>query len=220
MTPQLFGHLFSSYTQKALIAFYEKGAAFEFRALSQDDPENVARWQALWPIGRFPLLETAGGVVAEATAIIEWLDAHDPSSPRLIPAAADAALDVRMRDRIFDCYVMDQMQKLVFDRLRPEGERDPHGVAKAREMLDRAYDWLDGELATREWAAGEAFSMADCAAAPALFYADWVHPFDGRDNLIAYYRRLRERPSFARCVEDARTARTLFPGGAPEDRFG
>ncbi|WP_020181442.1 glutathione S-transferase family protein [Methylopila sp. M107] len=217
--PNLYGHLFSSYTQKALIAFYEKGAAFEFRDLSERSPDNVARWKALWPIGRFPVLEADGEVVVEATCVIEWLDAREPTRAPLIPTDARAAREARMRDRIFDNYVMANMQKLVFDRIRPDDAKDPNGVAEARDALDRTYDWLDGEMASREWAAGEAFSVADCAAAPALFYADWVRPFDGRENLIAYFRRLRDRPSFARCVDDARPARALFPGAAPKVRF-
>lgn len=219
MAPKLYGHPFSSYTQQAFMAFYEKGAAFDFQLLAQENPAAAERWMALWPIARFPVLEADGEVVVEASCVIEWLDARQPTATPLIPADRKAALDVRMRDRIFDNYVMEKMQVLVFDRLRPDDAKDPYGVAKARETLDRIYDWLDGEMASREWAAGDAFSMADCAAAPSLFYADWVHPFDGRDNLIAYFGRLRDRPSFARCVEDARPARKLFPGGAPKVRF-
>jgi glutathione S-transferase len=122
---------------------------------------------------------------------------------------------VRMLDRIFDNYVMTPMMTIVFDRLRPEDARDPYSVASAREALDKAYGWLDGRMAGGTWAAGERFTLADCAAAPALFYADWVHPFDERGALMAYFRRLLTRPSFRRCVDDARPSRHLFPGGAP-----
>ncbi|RXF72694.1 glutathione S-transferase family protein [Hansschlegelia zhihuaiae] len=219
MTLKFYGHVFSSYTQKAFIAFYEKNVPFELRHLSPDNPDVAQEWLGLWPIARFPVLVADGETVVEATSIIEWLDIERPQAPRLIPEDRRLALDVRTRDRIFDNYVMTPMQTIVFDRLRPEGDKDPFGVAKAHELLDRSYAWLDGEMASREWAAGDDFTLADCAAAPSLFYADWVHPLDGRPNLIAYYERLRRRPSFARCVEDARPARELFPGGAPKDRF-
>lgn len=220
MAPKLYGHPFASYCQKAFMAFYEKDVAFDLRLLAAEEPANLAEHRALWPIGKFPVLEADGRVVVEATAIIEWLEIARPGRPRLIPEEPCAALDVRMRDRIFDHYVMEPMQRIVADRLRPEGAGDRHGVEDAKRALDVAYDWLDRDLGSREWAAGEAISMADCAAAPALFYADWVRPFDGRENLIAYYARLRARPSFARCVEDARPMRALFPGGAPKDRIG
>ena len=127
----------------------------------------------------------------------------------------DAALEVRTLDRIFDNYVMTPMMTIVFDRMRPEDTRDSLGVSYAREMLDKAYGWLDARMATLTWAAAEVFSLADCAAAPALFYADWVRPFTERAGLMAYFRRLLARPSFARCVDDARPSRHLFPGGAP-----
>ena len=134
-----------------------------------------------------------------------------------MPADPDAALEVRMLDRVFDNHVMTPVQTVVFDRARPEGARDPYGVRLARELLDRAYRWLDERLAAREWAAAGTFSLADCAAAPALLYAGWVHPFREHAALSAYLRRLRARPSFRRCVEDARPYRHLFPGGAPAD---
>ena len=136
---------------------------------------------------------------------------------RLVPADPDAALEVRTLDRVFDNYVMTPVQTIVLDRARPEGDRDPFGFGQARELLDRAYRWLDERLAAREWAACGTFSLADCAAAPALLYAGWVHPFRERAALSAYLRRLRARPSFRRCVEDARPYRHLFPGGAPPD---
>lgn len=213
--PVIYAHPFSSYSQKVFMAFYEKGAPFELRVLSPDNPEAVKEHQALWPIGRFPVLHTGERTIVESTIIIEWLDRQNPADPRLIPEQPDAALEVRTLDRIFDNYVMTPMATIVFDRLRPDDARDPYGVARAREMLDKAYGWLDARMARRTWAAGETFSLADCAAAPALFYADWVHPFNERTDLMAYFRRLLARPSFARCVDDARPARHLFPGGAP-----
>ena len=213
--PALYAHPFSSYSQKVFMAFYEKGAPFQLRVLSQDDPGAVTEHQALWPIGRFPVLQTGERTIVESTIIIEWLDRQHRIDPRLIPADPDAALEARMLDRIFDNYVMTPMMTIVFDRLRPEDAHDPLGVVRARERLDKAYGWLDARMAERTWTVAETFTMADCAAAPALFYADWVHPFDERAHLMAYFRRLLGRPSFARCVEAARPSRHVFPGGAP-----
>jgi glutathione S-transferase len=217
MQPILYAHPFSSYCQKVLTAFHEKGTSFELRLLAPENPAAGAELAGLWPLGRFPLLVAEGRTLAESSVIIEWLDQRSPAPPRLIPPDADAALTVRMLDRVFDQYVMTPMQKIVLDRLRPEAARDTYGVAQARELLDRAYRWLDGQLAGRAWAAGADFTLADCAAAPALFYADWVHPLAGHANLAAYLRRLRARPSFARAVDEARPYRPLFPGGAPAD---
>jgi glutathione S-transferase len=214
--PVLYAHPFSSYSQKVLIAFYEKDAPFELRLLSPENPAAVAERHALWPLDKFPVLQADGRVVVESSIIVEWLDLRHGGSARLVPAEPDAALEVRMLDRIFDNHVMTPTQTIVLDRARPEGTRDPFGVAQARELLDRAYRWLEARMAAREWAA-ETFSLADCAAAPALFYASWVHPFCGHAALSAYLRRLRARPSFRRCVEDARPYRHLFPGGAPAD---
>jgi glutathione S-transferase len=213
--PLIYAHPFSSYSQKVFMAFYEKGVPFELRLLSPENPSAIEERHALWPLDRFPVLRTGEATIVESTIIIEWLDRHHPGDPRLIPGDTDKALDVRMLDRIFDNYVMTPMMTMVFDRLRPEDARDPYGVARAREMLDKAYHWLDARMASRSWAAAETFSLADCAAAPALFYADWVHPFDQHLALMAYFRRLLARPSFARCVDDARPSRHLFPGGAP-----
>ncbi len=214
-TPVLYVHPFSSYSQKVLTAFYEKAAPFQQALLSSADPSAGERLGAIWPLGKFPVIEADGRVLAEASVIIEWLDHRHPE-PRLIPADPDHALDVRMLDRVFDNYVMAPMQAIVSDRLRPAEARDPMSVDQARRTLDRAHGWLDGVLADREWAGGEDFSLADCAAAPSLFYADWVHPFEDRAHLTAYFRRLLARPSFARAVEEARPYRHLFPGGAPE----
>jgi len=215
MSVQLYGHPFSSYVQKVLIALYANETPFEFRMLSPDHPDNVAEHARLWPLKRMPLLVDAGRTVPEATIIVEHLDVFHPGPVRLIPTDPRAALDVRMVDRFFDNYVQTPMQKIVFDSLRSEGERDPRGVADARQMLDTAYGWLDERMADREWAVGT-FSLADCAAAPALFYADWVQPIgDAYANARAYRRRLLAYPSFARAVDEARPYRALFPLGAP-----
>jgi glutathione S-transferase len=213
----LYAHPFSSYCQKVLTALYENGTPFTWRLLDFAEPEIGAEFAALWPIQRMPVLVDDGQTLVESSIIIEHLQLKHPGPVRLIPADPEAALEVRKLDRIFDNYVMIQMQKIVFDHLRAEGEHDPTGVAQAREMLDRAYAWLDGALAGRSWAAGETFSLADCAAAPALFYADWVHPIpDAHATLRAYRARLLARPSFARAVDEARPYRHYFPPGAPD----
>lgn len=213
---QLFGHPFSSYCQKALIALYENDIPFAFRMLAPGEDANNEEFAALWPIGKFPLLREGERVVPEATSIIEYLNVHHPGPVRLIPADPDAAIEVRLLDRVFDNYVMTPQGRLVFDLLRPEDQRDPYGVAQARAMLDTAYAWLDDRMANREWAAGD-FSLADCAAGPSLFYADWSHPMAGRfPNVAAYRDRLMARPSFARAIDEARIYRSYFPGGAPD----
>ena len=215
MTLKLYAHPFSSYCQKVLIALYENEIPFEFRILG-DEPAN-AELASLWPIKRFPLLVDGGQTVVEASIIIEHLGLFHPGPVKLVPEDARAALDVRMMDRFFDNYVMTPMQKIVFDRIRAETDRDPHGVADARRMLETSYAWLDYAMAEHEWAAGQAFSMADCAAAPSLLYADWAHPISiEHANVHAYRKRLLARPSFARAVDEARPYRSFFPLGAPE----
>ncbi len=217
MTLAFYGHPFSSYCQKALIALYENDIPFEWRVLSPEHPENGAALAALWPIGKFPVLVDGGHRVMEATSIIEHLAVHRPGPVKLIPADAARAVEVRMMDRIFDNYVMTPQGKCVFDALRPEGSRDPAGVADAKAMLEKSYRWLDGVLKGHEWAVGNDFTLADCAAAPALFYADWTHPIGNEfTTLKAYRQRLLARPSFARAVDEARPYRAFFPLGAPD----
>lgn len=214
--PRLYAHPFSSYCQKALIAFYETGAPFTLRLLSPEDPSAGAELADVWPLQKFPVLVAEGRTWLESSVIVEWVDARHPRPSPLIPREPEAALEVRMRDRLFDSYVMTPMQAIVANAMRPEASRDPHGVDQARALLDRSYDWLEGEMAAREWACGEHFTLADCAAAPALFYADWAHPIGERPHLAAYRARLLARPSFARCVEEARPYRFFFPLGAPD----
>ena len=215
MTLALYGHPFSSYTQKALIALYENDTAFQFRSL--EDKQAEAEWAALWPIKRMPLLLDDDRSVMEASVIVEYLDLRHPGRTTLVPRDAQAAIEVRFMDRFFDNYIMTPMQKIVVDRLRPEENRDSFGVAEARRALDTAYGWLNEKMEGREWAAGEDFSLADCAAAPALFYADWTHPIDNAlVNVKAYRQRLLARPSFARAVDEARPYRAYFPLGAPD----
>lgn len=217
MTLQLFAHPFSSYCQKALIAFYENDIPFTLRMLSSDEPANGEEFARLWPIRRFPILVEDGRTILEASIIIEYLQANHAGPVRLIPRDPAAAIEVRMLDRFFDNYVMTPQGKCVFDALRAPEDRDPRGVAEARAMLDTAYTWLDERMADREWAAGDAFSLADCAAAPSLFYADWTHEIPARlANLRAYRARLLARPSFARAVDGGRPYRHFFPLGAPD----
>lgn len=218
MTLKLYAHPFSSYCQKALIAFYENAIPFEMAVLETGSAasEEVSR---LWPLKRFPVLEDGGRVVPEATIIIEYLAVHYPGSVRLVPEDAAAAIDVRLMDRFFDNYVMNAQGNIVFDFIRPQGQQDAYGVAQSRTMLDRAYRWLDDHMAKRTWAAGEAFSLADCAAAPALLYADWTYPIPPEfAHVHAYRTRLLQRPSYARALDEARPYRHYFPLGAPADR--
>lgn len=213
----LYGHPFSSYTQKVLIALYENGTPFEFRCLEPDQTENTAEWLRRWPLRRFPLLVDDGRTVVESSIIIEHLQLAHPGPVRLLPADPAEALDVRFLDRFFDYHVMDAMQVAVEAALNRLPLSRGEGLALAAEKLERAYGWLEGALAGRTWAAGETFTMADCAAAPSLFYADWTHPVsEAYPTLRAYRARLLARPSFARAVEGGRPFRHYFPLGAPD----
>jgi len=215
MAPILYAHPFSSYCQKALVALYENGTPFEYRKL--DEGGHMVELAALWPMKRFPVLVDEGRTVFEATSIIEHLHVRHPGAVRLLPEDPVAACEVRMLDRFFDNYVSTPQQKIVFDALRQAGARDPHGVAEARAMLETAYAWLERHMALRTWAAGDGFSLADCGAAPFLFYAHWTHPIaDAHANLLAYRARLLARPSFARAVEEARKYRPFFPLPIPD----
>jgi glutathione S-transferase len=213
----LYAHPFSSYCQKVLTALYENATPFEYRALSPDTPAHMHELIEIWPMKRFPVLVDDGRPVIEATVIIEYLGLMHPGPVRLLPDDPRRALDVRFMDRFFDNYVSTPSTKLVIDSMRQPHERDPRGVADARAMLDTSYAWLDRVMASREWAAGDEFSLADCAAAPFLFYADWTHRIaETYSNVIAYRKRLLARPSFARAVDEARPHRHLFPLGAPD----
>jgi glutathione S-transferase len=216
--PILYAHPFSSYSQKVLIALYENDTQFTYRVLD-GTPTAQEELAQLWPLKRFPTLVERGRTIVESSSIIDYLALHHPGPSRLIPADADAALEVRMLDRFFDNYVMTPMQNIVHNQLRPEAQRDPFGVAAARTMLETAYQWLDGRLAAAKtaWVAADEFSLADCAAAPSLFYADWAHEIDPRfSDLKAYRARLLARPSVARCVDEARPYRPYFPLPVPD----
>ncbi len=202
---QLFGHVFSSYTMKALIALYENDTPFAFRPLDPHHPENGAELARRWPIAKFPMLVDGETTVFETSAIIEHLAAFHPGPAPLLPTDAKAAAPVRLWDRVFDSHVMTPMQTLVSDARRAPADRDPWGVAEAHKALETVYDWLDGALKGRSWAVGETFTLADAAAAPALLYADWAHPIGEDRATLKAYR-----------VDDARPFRPFFPLGAPE----
>lgn len=211
----LYGHPFSSYTQKVLIALYENGTPFAFHNVWPES-EHTAEWLRRWPLAKFPLLADGERTVAETSIIIEYLQLKHPGPVRLLPDDPMTALDVRFLDRFFDLHVMNAMQHAVDGAITGDPVKRADGMATAVAKLERSYAWLEGELAAREWAAGPEFTMADCAAGPALFYADWTHRIgDVYPVLRAYRARLLARPSFARAVDEARQFRPLFPLGAP-----
>ena len=215
MSLTLYAHPFAAYCWKALIALYENATPFTYRVV--EDAAGWAELESLWPIRKFPVLRDEDKTIAESSIIVEYLMRLAPGAQPMIPADDDAALKVRIMDRFFDNYLMTPMQTLVADRMRGEPERDLKGVADARKMLDVAYGWLDAQLTPGTWACANTFSLADCSAAPALFYADWVHPLGARfAAVLAYRRRLLARPSVARVVDEARPFRKFFPQGAPD----
>ncbi len=215
MALTLYSHPFSSYCQKVLIALWENDIAFAYRHLEHEG--TGAELGALWPFGKFPVLVDDGRTVAESSIIIEHLGLHHPGPVKLIPDDAAAALEARFMDRFFDHHVMTPMQAPVAEAIRQEGGRKDIALAEAAKALDIAYAWLETRLAGHDWAVGNAFTMADCAAAPSLFYADWVHQIgDQYPVLRAYRTRLLARPSITRAVEEARPYRGYFPLGAPD----
>jgi glutathione S-transferase len=217
MSLALYGHPFSSYTQKVLIALYENGTPHEFRCIGPDTPEHVAEWLRRWPLARFPLLVDEGRSVVETSIIIEYLQHVHPGPVRLLPDDPMMALEVRFLDRFFDLHVMSPQQFAVEVALQRIPLPREEGLRIAGEKLQRAYEWLEGRLGGTRWAAGEDFTLADCAAAPSLFYADWTYPISEAFPVLRAYRaRLLARPSFARAVEEARPFRHLFPLGAPD----
>lgn len=217
MKPILYAHPFSSYSQKALTALYENHTDFEYRLLDHGDPATLDDFETRWPIKRFPILVDGQRQIMEATTVIEYLDVHYRGPVRLIPENADAAVEVRMLDRFFDNYISTPQQKIVFNAIRQEADRDPYGVTEARTMLERAYAWLDKHMEGKLWATGDTFTLADCGAGPFLFYADWTHAIDPHfKNVHAYRRRLLARSAFARCVDEGRPFRKYFPLGAPD----
>jgi len=213
MSLALHFHPLSSFCWKTLIALYENDTPF---AANQVDLGNPAEREALLklsPIGRFPVLEDKrrNEVVPESSIIIEYLDRHYPGRTRFIPIDAEAALHTRLRDRFLDLYLHLQMQKVVGDRLRPSGSKDPHGVEQAKAQIRKSYDILEMQWTGGEWAMGHGFGLADCAAAPPLFYCSQIEPFVARRKLSAYFERLKARPSVARVLKEAEPYFAMFP---------
>jgi glutathione S-transferase len=222
MPLKLYFHPLSSYCQKVLVALYENETPFAPHVVDLGEPAARAELKTIWPIGKFPVLrdDAKDRTVPESSIIIEYLAQHYPGRTKLVPDDPDRARQTRMRDRFFDLYVSEPMGKVVTDRLRPAGQNDPHGVEQARALLQTACGMIEQEIATKAatrngtqvWAMGEAFSMADCAAAPALYYADLVMPLrPAFKNTAAYLDRLMQRPSFARAVKEAEPYRAMFP---------
>ena len=214
MSLTLHFHPLSSFCWKVLVALYENDTPFTPHMVDLGNEAERAALLTLWPIGKFPVLrdDTKDRTIPESSIIIEYLDDHYPGRTRFIPADEKLALQTRLRDRFYDLYVHLSMQKIVGDRLRPDGKKDPHGVEEARARLQSCYDMIDKDVATKTWAMGEAFSIADCAASPALFYANKVVPLsDSHKNLAAYLDRLTTRPSFARVIKEAEPYFAMFP---------
>jgi glutathione S-transferase len=212
MSMKLYFNPVSSYSQKTLMAFYEKGCAFEPVIINLFDPKEREAYQKIYPIAKVPYLQVEEKKLnlSESSIIIEYIDRNFPGGMKLLPDDPDQALQVRMQDRYFDLYINESVGKIFFDGMRPAGKNDPFGVQQARDRLDQMYAMLDPQLASRTWAAGETFSMADCAAAPALFYARMVHPFEAHKNVTAYFQRLMQRPSFQRVVKEAEPFLAMF----------
>jgi glutathione S-transferase len=210
---ELYFHPFSSFCQKVLVALYENDTPFERRIIDLGDETSRAELTKIWPIGRFPVLrdEAHDRTIPESTIIIEYLAEHHPGATELVPRDAERAWQTRLSDRFYDLCVNVPMQKVVTDRLRPAGKADPHGVGQAREQLRTAYGMIEHAVARKTWTMGDAFTLADCAAAPALYYADLVMPLAAYPNAAAYFGRLMARPSFARVVKEAAPYLELFP---------
>ncbi|MBA2077489.1 MAG: glutathione S-transferase [Rhodanobacter sp. 68-29] len=213
MNLQLYMHPLSSFCHKALIALYENDTPFEPRMVRLDDEASREAFRKVWPILRFPVLrdEARGRIVPESSIIIEYLALHYPGRTALLPADPQAALEVRERDRFFDLYLHVPTQKVITDRMRPADGHDEIGVAQARAQLRTAYALLEREMGGRTWATGDDFTMADCAAAPPLFYSAWAEPLDDFPHVAAYRQRLMERPSFARALREAEPYLHLVP---------
>lgn len=206
----LYYHPLSSYCHKVLTALYENGTAFERRPINLGDPGERAELQAIWPFCKFPVIRDheRNRDVAESSIIIEYLDHHYPGAQPLIPPLWEDALEVRQWDRFLDIHVHTPLQEIVADKIRG-GTGD---TSRMRATLDTAYAMLEAHLAGRSWMAGPGFSLADCAAAPALFYSGIVHPYANRFGaLAAYFERLLERPSYRRALDEAKPYFSFFP---------
>jgi glutathione S-transferase len=214
MSLTLYFHPLSSFCHKVLIALYENGTPFEGRIVNLVDAADAAAFKKVWPIGKFPVLhdDANGRTIPESSIIIEYLDRHYPGRTRVIPDDPDLALQTRLTDRFYDLHLHGHMQKVIGDRLRPADKKDPHGVEHAKAIMRTSLDMIDHDMAGKTWAVGDQFSMADCAAAPALFYTNLVIPFEQtHKNVAAYFRRLKERPSNARALKEAEPYFSMIP---------
>jgi glutathione S-transferase len=205
MSLKLYYHPLSSFCHKVLIALYENATPCEYQLVNLGDEADSAAFKKLWRIGKFPVLrdEANDRTIPESSIIIEYLDRHRPGKTRFIAADPDRALQIREQDRFYDLNVHVPMQKIITDRLRPAGKNDPFGVDQAKTLTKTAYGMIDREMENRLWAMGDEFTLADCAAAPALFYANMAVPFDAFRNIAAYLDRLMKRPSYARVLKEA-----------------
>ena len=215
MALTLYMHPLSSFCQKVLVALYENDTPFAPKIVDLGDAAARAEFLRVWPVGKFPVLhdDVQGALIPESSIIIEYLARYYPGPTALVPIDTDLAWQTRLEDRFFDFYVNEPMAKIVTDKLRPPGRGDPHGVEQARNVLRTSYELIERKMQSRAWATGASFSMADCAAAPALFYANLVMPFGAtQTNAAAYLARLKTRPSFARVINEAQPYFALFPG--------
>jgi glutathione S-transferase len=211
----LYGHPFSSYTWKALIPLYANGTEFEFRLVGGANAEDDAFVAAASPLGKFPVLVDGDRTVFEASCVVEYLHLHHPGPSPLLPADPAAAIEVRKIDRVFDISVMDSMQEIVLEYIRSPESPDPQVGIRVRDKLQRAYRWIDGWL--ESYPQREAITLIECAAAPSLFYADWVLQIPEQfERLRAWRAHLLALPAVKRCVDDARPFRAYFPLGAPD----
>ncbi|GLQ78893.1 glutathione S-transferase [Mesorhizobium huakuii] len=211
---KLYIHPLASFCHKVLIGLYENATSFDSHIVDFADFGSAASHIERWPVGKIPVLHDSANnrIVPETSIIVEYLQHHYPGPLQLIPDDKERQLDVRLWDRFFDLYVSGPMQKIVTDRIRPEGSSDPHGVAEAHATLDTAYAMIEGQLYGRQWITGSDFTLADCSALPALFFASIVHPFgpDQRE-LHVYLERLLARPSVQRAMREAQPYFKFFP---------
>jgi glutathione S-transferase len=213
MSLKLYYHPLSSFCWKSLIALYENDTPFEPVLVNLGEEKSRADFLAVWPIGKFPVLrdEARDWMIPESSIIIEYLAQHYPGRSKLVPADPDVARQVRMRDRFFDFYIHLPMQRIVGERLRPKDQRDPLGVEQARNQMKTALAMIDGEIGSKQWAMGDSYTMADCAASPPLFYAEKIGMLTEYKNARAYLDRLKARPSFARVLKEAEPYFAMFP---------
>ncbi|MGH6761967.1 MAG: glutathione S-transferase family protein [Phyllobacterium sp.] len=214
MSLTLYSHPLASFCHKVLIALYENATPFSQHVVDLMDETSSKAFKAVWPMAKMPVLrdDARDRTIPESSIIIEYLARHYPGKEALVPTDPEQALQVRLSDRFYDFYVQQPMQKIVTDRIRPEGRNDPHGVETARSVLRTAYGEIERTMQGRQWATGDRFTMADCAAAPALFYAEKVLPFrETHPAVAAYFGRLMDRPSFARVLREAQPYFDMFP---------